>query len=140
MLLFEQINKDVISAMKEHRKGDKDALALLKGKCQSVAKTAGVEVLEDTEVIRVIQKHIKELEDERDSFAKAGRDETVARLNHEIGLISAYLPKMLTAEEIKEIVRGLNDQSLPAVMKYFKSNYSGKVDMGLVNRTVKGGI
>ena len=44
---------------------------------------------------------------------------------------------MLSQEKIKEIILSLDDKSIPAVMKHFKANYSGKVDMRDVNIVLK---
>ena len=44
---------------------------------------------------------------------------------------------MLTKEEIKEIICSLNDKSVPTVMKHFKANYNGKVDMRIVQEVLK---
>ena len=53
--------------------------------------------------------------------------------------ISKFLPKMLSNDEIKQIISSLEDKSIPAVMKYFKANYDGQVDMGLVNKIARNG-
>ena len=52
-------------------------------------------------------------------------------------VISAYLPKMLSESEIEKIISSLPDKSVPNVMKHFKTNYAGKVDMALVNAVLK---
>ena len=49
----------------------------------------------------------------------------------------AFLPKMLTEEEIKKIIDSLEDKSMPNIMKYFKTNYAGKCDMSIVSRLAR---
>ena len=44
---------------------------------------------------------------------------------------------MLEEAEIKNIILSLDDKSIPSVMKHFKQNYLGKVDMSLVSKTLK---
>ena len=44
---------------------------------------------------------------------------------------------MLTEEEIANIISSLDDKSIPNVMKHFKTNYTGKCDMGIVNKVSK---
>ena len=41
-------------------------------------------------------------------------------------------------EEIKNIIANMDDKSIPSVMKHFKANYAGKVDMSLVNKIARG--
>jgi uncharacterized protein YqeY len=53
-------------------------------------------------------------------------------------LIAKYLPKMLTEDEIRAIISSMEDKSIPAVMKKFKTEYTGKVDMGVVNKIARG--
>ena len=91
----------------------------------------------DADINQAIQKSIKELQEEKEGFEKAGRAESVASLEAQIKAVEAYLPKQLTEDEIKEIILKLEDKSVPAVMRYFKENYQGKVDMKLVSATLK---
>ena len=49
-----------------------------------------------------------------------------------------YLPKMLSEDEIKAEIKKLGDNSIPVVMKHFKQNFNGKVDMRLVQEVLKG--
>ena len=44
---------------------------------------------------------------------------------------------MLTEEEIRKEISTLDDKSLPNVMKHFKTNFQGKVDMGLVSKIAR---
>ena len=52
-------------------------------------------------------------------------------------VLNAFLPEMLSQEKIKEIILSLPDKSIPTVMKHFKANYAGKVDMKDVNIVLK---
>ena len=47
------------------------------------------------------------------------------------------LAKGASDDEIKNIIASLDDKSTPAVMKHFKTNYAGKVDMKKVNDALK---
>ena len=44
---------------------------------------------------------------------------------------------MLSKEEIKNIILSLEDKSVPVVMKHFKANFNGQVDMRLVQEVLK---
>ena len=58
--------------------------------------------------------------------------------SHPDAIADRFRSGLLSEEEIKNIIAGLDDKSLPAVMKHFKANYAGKVDMGLVNKIARG--
>lgn len=125
--------------MKSH---DKDAVTALnalinKLMLETIEKKAAGTTLSDADVTRILQKTISELTEEREAFVKAGRTETVASLDNQIATVKKYLPKLLDEEEIRKIILSLEDKSVPAVMKHFKTEYAGKVDMRLVGTVLK---
>lgn len=131
--------KEKIVAMKAHDKDTVAALNVLINKIMlaTIEKRAKDQTLSDADVIGLVQKTEKELEEEKDAFEKAGRAENVVALNNQIAAINKYLPKFMSAEEIKNIIAGLEDKSVPAVMKVFKTEYAGKCDMRTVNEVLR---
>jgi uncharacterized protein YqeY len=87
----------------------------------------------DADVLKIIAKTIKELDDEEDGYRQVNNTLRVESIQKQKAVIGQYLPKMLTEEEIREKISKLDDKSLPSVMKYFKINFAGQVDMGLVS-------
>ena len=83
------------------------------------------------------EKAEKELIEERDAFEKAGRAESVESLNKQIATVKNYMPKLMSEDEIKAEILKLDDKSVPSVMKHFKANFLGKVDMKLVGEVLK---
>ena len=102
-----------------------------------IEKKAAGEEMTDADVTKILQKTVNELIEEREGFVKAGRAETVASLDHQIETVKKYLPALLSEEEIKAIIEKLDDKTVPSVMKHFKTNYAGKVDMKLVGEVLK---
>ena len=80
---------------------------------------------------------IKELNDEKENYQKAGNTEEVTHLEKQLEIAKTYLPKMLSREEIKAEILKLDDKSIPVVMKHFKANFNGQVDMRLVQEVLK---
>jgi uncharacterized protein YqeY len=101
------------------------------------AKKDGKEVT-DVDVVQILQKTIKELTEERENYLKAGNSVEAGNIEQQKEILTKYLPQMLSEDEIKNIIAGLEDKSLPSIMKHFKANYAGKVDMGVVNRLARG--
>lgn len=93
--------------------------------------------ISEADVVTACRKTESELIEERANFEKAGRSESVEALTRQIETVKKYIPEMLSAEKIKEIILSLPDKSVPAVMKHFKANYNGKCDMKLVNETLR---
>lgn len=135
-MTLQDLKKEKIVAMKNH---DKDAVAGLNvviSKLMILEKSGNGDVTE-TDVANAVKKSIKELQEERDGFEKAGRTDSVLSLNNQITAVERYLPKQLTAEEITAIIEALPDKSVPFVMRHFKANYDGLVDMKLVSTLLK---
>lgn len=113
------------------------SVVMTKAMLETVKKREKNEELQDEDMVRIIQKTIKELTDESDSYRKAQNLTQAENIEKQKEIISVYLPKMLGEEEIKKIILSLEDKSIPSVMKHFKQNYAGKVDMGLVNKVLR---
>lgn len=136
---IDDFKKIKITAMKNH---DKDAVTALNAVINKlmlvgIEKKAAGEETTDADVTKVLQKTINELTEEREAFVKAGRAETVASLDNQLAVVREYLPKMLSNDEIKKIIEGLDDKSTPAVMRHFKAEYAGKVDMRAVGEILR---
>lgn len=138
-MIEEQIKKANIEAMKNKDTIGRAFYSVLMNKIllEKIAKGQRDTVLADADVSNIIQKLIKELNEEKENYAKVGNVEEVASISKQIELASGYLPKMLSKDEIKEIILKLDDKSIPTVMKHFKSNYNGKVDMRMVQEVLK---
>jgi len=139
-MIIDEIKKDNVQAMK-----DKNALArAIYGVVMNKVMLAGIEAkakgqeLSDSDVVQILQKTIKELTEERENYLKANNEVEANNIAIQKELLTKYLPQMLSEEEIKKIIAGMEDKSIPSVMKHFKANYAGKVDMGLVNKIARG--
>lgn len=135
-MTLQDLKKEKIVAMKNH---DKDAVAGLNvviAKLMILEKSGNGEVTE-TDVANAVKKSIKELQEERECFEKAGRADSVLSLTNQINAVEKYLPKQLSEDEISAIIDSLPDKSVPFVMRHFKANYDGLVDMKLVSTLLK---
>ena len=139
-MIIDDIKKDNVQAMK-----DKNALArAIYGVVMNKVLLANIEAkkdgkeLADTDVVQILQKTIKELTEERENYLKAGNTAEAENIEKQKEILAKYLPQMLSEEEIRNIINGMEDKSIPSVMKHFKANYAGKVDMSLVNKIARG--
>lgn len=138
-MLLDGFKKEKIAAMKARDADAVTALNVVINKLMllTIEKREKGNVLDEADVSSVLQKSEKELMEEREAFAKAGRADTVASLDKQIATVRKYLPKLLTADEIRAIIAALPDKSVPMVMKHFKTEYAGKVDMKTVNEILR---
>ncbi|CDD92181.1 gatB/Yqey domain protein [Coprobacillus sp. CAG:826] len=138
-MLIDELKKANMEALKSKNKNVRAILSVVINK-YNLAKielsTKGKEIA-DADLLGIIQKTIKELEDERAGYLSVNNTQRVEEIDEQMKTIQSYLPKMLTEEEIKNEILSLEDRSIPSVMKHFKENFAGKVDMGLVNRIAR---
>lgn len=138
-MIYQQLKEANVAALKNHDVNARAILSVLLNKIKLVEiekRTANAD-LTDADVVAVLQKTLKELDEEKQAFERAGRTENVQALNAQIAFVSAYLPKMMTDEEIKAEILALSDKSVPSVMKHFKANFAGKCDMRRVQEVLK---
>ena len=138
-MIIEEIKKANIEAMKNKDSRARSIYSVIMNKhllATVDARTSGKEV-EDADMVRIIQKTIKELEEERDNYKMVGNNDEVENIEYQKSLIEKYLPQMLSEAEIKAIIDTLEDKTVPSVMRHFKTNYNGKVDMKTVSVVLK---
>lgn len=138
-MLIDELKKANMEALKSKNKNVRAILSVVINKynlARIELSTKGKEIA-DADLLGIIQKTIKELEDERAGYLSVNNTQRVEEIDEQMKTIQSYLPKMLTEEEIKNEILSLEDRSIPSVMKHFKEKFAGKVDMGLVNRIAR---
>lgn len=139
-MILDEIKKANVQAMKEH---DSVARAIY-GVVMNKAMLASIElkkdgkVFSDQDMIKILQKTIKELDEERENYIKVGNQTEADNIRHQSALISIYLPQMMSEDEIRREIEKLSDRSIPSVMRHFKENFAGKVDMSIVSKIARG--
>ncbi|MDR7072797.1 GatB/YqeY domain-containing protein [Fictibacillus barbaricus] len=143
MSLLDTLNQDMKQAMKDKDKLKLSVIRMLKASIQNEAIKQGRELNEEEE-LTVLVREMKQRKDSLQEFEKAGRDDLVAGLNEEIAVLTPYLPKQLSEEELIEIVAqtisetGASSKAeMGKVMGALMPKVKGKADGGLVNRIVQ---
>ena len=138
-MLIDELKAANIKAMKERDANTRAVLSvvLTKYKLQEVELKSQGKEIGDKELLAIIQKVLKELADEKDGYLKVNNQERADNIARQEEVLSQYLPKQLSEQEIRDIINSLEDKSVPSVMKHFKMNYAGSVDMSLVNSVLR---
>jgi len=138
-----RINDDVKSAMRAKEKDRLGALRLITAAIKQKEVDERIE-LDDSGVLAVLEKMVKQRKDSIDQYGKAGRDDLIAREQYELDLIQTYLPEQMTEAEIEAVVAeavaatGATEmKDMGKVMGIVKPKVAGKADMGLVSKLVK---
>lgn len=129
MSLYKKIQADQLAARKAKHKYTASLLTTLIGELMTDAtgKTTDAVVISDSTVIAKVKKFISSLEVMHAAYIKKG-DGKAAEVELELDILSAYLPKQLTDEELTVIVKGSGATNVGAVMGFLKKNYAGLYD------------
>ena len=142
MALLEQLNKDMITSMKNKDSFALGVIRMAKGAIQLEAINKKKE-LTDEEVVSVLAKQIKIRNDSISEFTKANRTDLVEQNQKEIEILSKYMPEQLSLEEVNKIIdeafTKLNPtaKDMGLIMKEVSPKLKGKADMGQVNAIIK---
>lgn len=133
MALFEKVNEDIKTAMKERDKVALDTLRNIK-KVFLEAKTApgANDTLKDADALKMIQKLAKQGKESAQTYIDAGRQDLADAELAQVSVIERYLPEQLSEAEIEKIVKTIIEQTGAASMKDM-----GKV-MGMANKQLAG--
>ena len=142
-MLKEQLLNDLKEAMKEKDVNKKNAIQMVRAGILQIEKDKGIEV-EDSMILEIIAKEVKKRNDAISDFEKAGREDLINQTKGEIEVLSKYLPKQLTKEEltekIKEIiikVEATSIKDMGKVMKEAKAEIGASADGKAINEVVK---
>lgn len=139
-MLINELEQANIAALKARDQVTRAVLSVVINRYRLNAielKSQGKEAT-DADLIKIISKVIKELDEEKEGNIKTGRLEEAKAIDQQKAVIEKYLPKMMSEDEIRAVIAKLEDKSIPSVMKYFKANYDGQVDMSLVSKIARG--
>lgn len=138
-MLYDDIKKANIQAMKDKDSEARSFYSVLLNKImlENINKREKGGQIEDSDIFVIVQKTIKELEEEKENYKKVNNEEEVKTIERQIEIAKTYLPKQLDRDQIAEIISKLDDKSISIVMKHFKQNYNGQCDMKLVQEVLK---
>lgn len=116
MTLKEQINDDIKTAMKEKNVEKRDALRLLSSAMKQIEVDERKE-LSDEDVIKIIQKQVKQRNDAMVQYKEAGREDLYDKEASEAAIFETYLPKQLSDDELEAALRAVIAEVGAASMK-----------------------
>ena len=100
--------------------------------------------LDDTQVLAVLDKMLKQRRDSITQFESAGREDLAEQERFEVGICQAYLPEALSEDEIVAILDEIIDttgassmKDMGKVMGQLKPKIQGRADVGAVSALVK---
>lgn len=133
MSLIQTIKADQLQARKNKDTSRASLLTTLYSEAAMVGKNDGNRESTDAEVVAMVKKFIKNIDETISAVASSS--DAVAMLHQEREILSVYLPKQLTEDELKALLTGMvsklperSPKSMGMLMKALKAEYDGQYD------------
>ena len=143
MSLKEKLNEDLKQAMRDKEVVKRDSIRAINTMIKQI-EVDERRVLDDAEVIKLVQRGIKQREEAISQYRAAGRDDLVQKEQEQVDVFMLYLPKQLRDVELengmKEIISEVGATSLKdmgKVMGAASKKFAGVADGKRINEMVK---
>ncbi|MBQ3307996.1 MAG: GatB/YqeY domain-containing protein [Bacilli bacterium] len=141
--MIEQLEKDMIEAMKNHEKERLTVIRMVKAALKQEQIDHKKELNDDL-LIDVVNKQIKMRKDSIAEFEKGNRQDLVDQTQSEVDILLKYLPEQLSKEDVEKVINDLFDELKPEgqkdmgkVMKEAQAKLKGKADMKEVSTLIR---
>ncbi|MES9906274.1 MAG: GatB/YqeY domain-containing protein [Sedimenticola sp.] len=142
-MLKATVQSDMKAAMKGGEKRRLGTIRLLLAAIKQREVDERIE-LDDTQVLVVLDKMVKQRRDSINQYEKAGRDDLAEQEAYEIEVLQAYMPEALSEEEIASLISEAisttgaeSMRDMGKVMGQLKPKMQGRADMGAVSAQIK---
>lgn len=143
MSLKETLLNDMKAAMVAKDKVRKDTIQMIRAGILQVEKDKQIS-LDDAAIAEVISRELKTRKESLAEYEKSGRVDLIEGIRREIEIVTSYLPKQLSEDEVEAIVRdavakvgATSQKDMGKLMKEVMPLVKGKADGSIVNATVK---
>src|SRR6202022_1088586 len=149
-MLRDDINNAVKDAMRAKDERKLSTLRMVNSTIKNAdiaARGEGKPPLSDADLLGIFQKMIKQRQESVDLYDKGGRAELAAQEREEIAIISAYLPKQMSEDDVKAAISAIIAETGAAGIKdmgkvigALKAKYAGQMDFGKASGLVKAAL
>ena len=143
MTLKARITDDMKAALKAGEKTRLGALRLLLSACKQIEVDQRIE-LDDTAVVAIIEKMLKQRKDSITQFEAAKRTDLADAEKFEVEVLTAYMPQALSSAELAAMLDAAFAESgatspadMGKLMAVLKPRVAGRADMGELSKLVK---
>ncbi len=138
-----QIQNNIKDAMRARDKSRLGTLRLISAEIKQ-REVDGRQELEDSDVLQILEKMLKQRRDSLTQFEAAGREDLAAQEASEIQILNEFMPPALGEDELAAIIDAVVQESgaggmrdMGKVMGLLKAKVQGRADMGAVSGIVK---
>ncbi len=148
MNLKEKIEINLKAAMKDKDKTKLQTIRSIKALIIEFEKSGSGKELNKEEEIKLLSSAAKKRKDSIEQYRNAGREDLAKKEEDELSIIQTYLPKQLTADELKVKIKDMAEKIgaenkedfpklMPAVMKELKGMADGKLIREIVTEILE---
>jgi uncharacterized protein YqeY len=143
MTLKEQVQADLVAAMKAQDELKKGALRMLKAAIMKWETDGEKREADDAAVLQIVQREVKGRRDAAEAFKSGGNAEMAAKEEAELEILMAYMPAQMSEDEVRAEVSkilseaGINSKAeMGKAMGLIMAKLKGKADGGVINKIV----
>ena len=143
MGLKEKITVDMHDAMRSKNSEKLNAIRLLQASIKQKEVDDRLEI-DDSMILVIIEKMLKQRRDSIDAFKKANRNDLVAKEEFEVKILQAYMPEPLSSEDVEKAIDSAikakdakSMKDMGSVMNAVKLKVSGRANMAEVSQKIK---
>lgn len=143
MELLERLKNDMTTAMKEKNKERLTVIRMLKASIDKERIDKKIEITDEI-FLKVLEREVKLRRESKEEFLKASREDLVANIQKELDILSEYLPKQLTKEEVEKIIddaiseiKATTMRDMKKVIEIVNPKVVAKFDMKEVSAMIK---
>ena len=138
-MLLDTLTLDMQAAIKSGDKVKLDTLRFLVSEIRNVQIDKGE--LSDAQVLQIIQRQQKQIEEAKSEFAAANRTDLVASETAKSEILATYLPEALSDEElgvlVERVVAETPNANMGTVMPQIMQQVAGRADGAAVAQAVQ---
>ena len=143
MSLKETINEDMKNAMRSKDTALLGTIRLLQAAIKQKEVDERID-LDDSTIIPIIEKMLKQRNDSIDAFKKAERADLVLKEEFEVSVLKGYMPEQMNLSDVQSVIDDVikevgasSMKDMGPVMAKVKEKLAGKADMAAVSKSIK---
>lgn len=143
MALKQQIQQDLIAAMKAKEEVKVSALRMLKAAILKFETSGDRKEASDSDILTILGREVKQRKDAMEGFKSGGRPEMAANEEAEMVILQTYLPEQMNEDDLRKVIQetiaevgATSKADMGKVMGALMPKVKGKADGGMVNKLV----
>ncbi len=139
-MIKDKIKQESVEALKSHDSKKVEVLRFLISVIDKKELQLPVGTMKEADEIGILRKELKNKEESREMFLKAGRNELVEQMDYEIEIVKKYLPAEIGEDQIIKTVEEVmanGETNFGLIMREVMNKLNGAVDGSVISKIVK---